>query len=204
MTPIECVMMSPIGRLRLYLRRYSEVDGCPIPYVEGGTNYHSAMVFLKDVPEIKENGVIKSPGTWDITDSRWPKSCPCGYEFSDTDHYQLFSLSLWKNEKTGDILTDREFPIGAMWDAWWFGDSWVGPDGLHLYVVCPGGDWWLIDGPAGNCDNKEDSRHRCWTRSGTAPKITVGKDFGLTCGAGGGSIQTKNWHGFLKDGYLIQ
>jgi hypothetical protein len=72
-----------------------------------------------------------------------------------------------------------------------------------LCVRTPGGDW-VIDSRASNCPLKEDNTHKCWPRQGTAPSITVDKAFGNTCGAGGGSIISGNYHGFLRDGFLVK
>lgn len=72
----------------------------------------------------------------------------------------------------------------------------------HLVVVTPDGHWWDIDSRASNCTMKEDKVHRCWVRHGDPPNVTVDKQ-GATCNAGAGSIQTPDWHGFLRDGKLI-
>jgi hypothetical protein len=95
----------------------------------------------------------------------------------------------------------------------------------HLTVVTPDGHWWVIDGRASNCGEEcaicsvkyrehthgstDDHRfkgsrptHRCWVRHGVPPNITVDKNGG-TCDAGGGSIQTPAWHGFLREGTLV-
>jgi hypothetical protein len=40
-------------------------------------------------------------------------------------------------------------------------------------------------------------------RHGTPPDVTVDKN-GLTCNAGGGSIQVPGWHGFLRNGELVE
>ncbi len=72
----------------------------------------------------------------------------------------------------------------------------------HLMVVCPDGHWWNIDSRCSNCTMKDDRVHRCWVRHGEPPNITVDKN-GVTCQAGGGSIQTPDWHGFLRNGELV-
>jgi hypothetical protein len=46
-----------------------------------------------------------------------------------------------------------------------------------------------------------DRLHRCWVRHGDAPELTVDKN-GKTCGAGGGSIVSGSYHGFLRNGFL--
>lgn len=77
------------------------------------------------------------------------------------------------------------------------------PCDRHLMVVCPDGHCWDIDSRAKNCTMKDDKVHRCWVRHGEPPKITVDKK-GLTCKAGAGSIQTPDWHGFLRNGELVK
>lgn len=120
-----------------------------------------------------------------------------------------------KNVETGEIY-EGKLPVGAMYDvpyyraeehgkdAEWEGPSALGrghgDDRLSLMVVTPGGSWF-IDGRASNCDMKDDNTHNCWIRHGTPPNITVDKK-GHTCGAGAGSIGKKNYHGFLRNGYL--
>ena len=76
------------------------------------------------------------------------------------------------------------------------------PCDQHLAVVCPDRHIWVIDSRARNCTMPTDKRHRCWVRHGSPPNITVDKD-GVTCQAGAGSIQTPDWHGFLRNGQLV-
>lgn len=76
-----------------------------------------------------------------------------------------------------------------------------GPDGRVLGVQTPGGHW-IIDSRCSNCTKKDDNVHSCWVRHGTPPNITVDKN-GVTCSAGGGSIQCGSYHGFLRNGELI-
>lgn len=64
------------------------------------------------------------------------------------------------------------------------------------------------DGLAYTVGAYEDSKpdHRCWVRHGVAPDFHVDKS-GLTCGAGGGSIWSRqgrpnSYHGFLHHGHL--
>jgi hypothetical protein len=96
-------------------------------------------------------------------------------------------------------------PPGAMW--WQNLTGTVEPGGRlffrgdHLSVMTPGGVW-VIDGRAANCDRPEDMDHRCWVRRGRPPAITVDKN-GNTCSAGAGSISCGAWHGFLRDGRLV-
>jgi hypothetical protein len=93
--------------------------------------------------------------------------------------------------------------------------------------IAPEGQPWHVDSIAGNCtvlckcgesyhrhnlgevpnckkfDPVDNRAHRCWVRTGIAPNVHVSKE-GLTCGAGGGSIQGTNWHGFLRHGVLYE
>lgn len=138
---------------------------------------------------------------------------------------------MWKRLDNGEPVDIRNAPAGAMWDADWYHavNEWCGPDVKALIVRVPNGEWH-IDGRASNCDmtcrhcgviyskhkgtdgdgkriegcdNFEDATpHKCWVRHGVPPEITVDKN-GVTCGAGGGSIQTKEYHGFLRNGYLV-
>jgi hypothetical protein len=67
-------------------------------------------------------------------------------------------------------------------------------------VMLPNGIEWMIDGQASNCTRPNED-HFCWVRTGEPPNVTVGKD-GNTCAAGAGSIQARDYHGFLRNGYL--
>jgi hypothetical protein len=81
-------------------------------------------------------------------------------------------------------------------------------DGRVLIVRLPDGHDWEIDSRANNCTLPLDDAHWCWNRSGRPEDRTLdvrkGKPGQTTCGAGGGSIQTGRWHGFLHGGKLVQ
>lgn len=115
------------------------------------------------------------------------------------------NVPLWKRLDTGEILTQDNFPAGAMWFAPWYADHCAGFDGRSLVVLTPAGEW-LIDSQASNCTRKGDKTHRCWLREGEAPNITVEKSGGQTCAAGAGSILIdrgdRKYHGFLRNGFL--
>lgn len=113
----------------------------------------------------------------------------------------------WQRMDTGELTTLKDAPPGAMWNAEWLQGfpGWCGDDGLALIVKLPNGNDWHIDGVANNCPDKEDSNaggHKCWVRHGTAPNITVDKN-GNTCNAGGGSISSGSYHGFLRNGEFV-
>jgi hypothetical protein len=125
---------------------------------------------------------------------------------SDRDWDPEFKAVLrWRNPATGE---EREwadsFGVGAMWWATWYPRNmeWENETEPHLMVVTPGGHW-DIDSRCSNCGKPQDKLHRCWVRHGEAPNITVDKN-GLTCAAGAGSIAHKTWHGYLRNGYLVQ
>ena len=224
---VECFLIVPTGRQRLFLRRYrsthdTDTKPCPLPY-----KYHNACVPIGEAAEEKTpQGYIKEvPVDLYQDDPRWPAQCGCGYVFSvvdDNDQWQVHTESVFKREDTGAEYTLKEAPPGAMWNAWWIADWHHGADGQCLVVRCPDGADWMIDSRANNCDSPcahcgkpfhaceckypngyKDSRpHQCWVRHGVPPKLTVDKD-GVTCGAGGGSILTPHWHGFLQNGVLV-
>jgi hypothetical protein len=81
--------------------------------------------------------------------------------------------------------------------------STVFRSGPQLYCILPDKSPWNIDSRASNCTMPDDFEHRCWVRHGIPPAITVDKD-GLTCTAGGGSIQSGSWHGYLRNGELVE
>jgi hypothetical protein len=165
----------------------------------------------------------------DPGDPRWPKTCKrCNQTLvTSKDSGGMTGLPHYRREDTGQIITSP-LPPGAMF---YYDDAGppFGPDGRCL-VVClpPDGHWWYVDSIASNCtvpckcghpyvshhrwsdpnpipckkfEPIDGRKHRCWVRSGTPPLVHVGKE-GETCGAGSGSIQTSNWHGFLTHGML--
>jgi hypothetical protein len=138
----------------------------------------------------------------------WPQACrTCGRAFDEHADAQFRSWDLWQRaDGTGELMThwQRSSTPGAMYFAPWleeFAGQWKGPDGHVLLVVTPGGDW-CIDQRASNCTLPNDHEHRCWVRHGDPPNVTVDKN-GKTCGAGAGSIQMGNYHGFLRNGALV-
>lgn len=113
------------------------------------------------------------------------------------------SSPLMQNLETGELLSSRALPVGALWAADAEPSVYPkGPDGLAVFCRLPGGTDWLIDGRASNCTMPEDKEHRCWVRHGTVgEKLTIDKN-GHTCAAGAGSILVEGYHGFLRDGEL--
>ncbi len=201
---VECFFIVPAMRTRRSLRRYSHA-----PCVAGKYSYHNADGPLLDVvpDEITDrHWTARALDDWPHDDPRWPTKCDhCTYHFVGADFWQVFHDPVYLDSVTGEEHSLRDRRPGMMWDAFWMGPHYQGPDGRCLVVVCPDGSEWMIDGPASNCTEPADrgphgQAHRCWTRSGAPPRITVGKQFGRTCSAGGGSIAVPGYHGFLQDG----
>jgi hypothetical protein len=194
---VKAFFLERSGRQRRYLRRYHSSE----PLSKG--HFHNAMVLIDTVAD--SNNVIRMGRGKFAGDPRWPTKCEtCDYQFSDADAAQVFYASLYRRTDTGEEMTLHDAPPGAIWDAHWLHDmkGMVGPDGLSLVAVCPGGSHWHIDGRASNCTLPGDLVHKCWVRHGTPPDLTVDKN-GLTCAAGAGSIATPNWHGFLRSGFFV-
>lgn len=141
-----------------------------------------------------------TPVPWDAPDR------PCGC--SDPECTQTRSgLSRFGGQRIVWSTASGKLEPGAMY----FGQphraehgcfDWDNCDGRHLHVVLPNGHPWDIDSRANNCDRKDDRTHRCWVREGDPPNVTAGKTGGNTCTAGGGSILSGSYHGFLRNGVL--
>lgn len=101
------------------------------------------------------------------------------------------------NTESGDLAP------GDMYWATWLPENffWDNHKGPHLCVILPNGHEWNIDSRASNCMAPGDRLHRCWIRHGDPPNVTVDKN-GSTCPAGGGSIQSGDYHGHLQNGVL--
>jgi hypothetical protein len=198
MKRIRCFLLEPTGKTKHSLRRYASGSTCP----SGEMSYHNAQTFVGVRPVEDAARVLEERTPRD--DPRWPTHCGCGYEFKADDSWQDFTRELYRRADTGEEMTLREAPPGAMYYAPWLSDlpHYRGPDGRTLIVKCPpDGHDWIVDSRASNCTMPQDDVHKCWVRHGEAPDITVDKN-GHTCAAGGGSILTPKWHGFLRNGWL--
>lgn len=208
---IKCFFLEPIDKERIYLRRYSHTNSI-------NNHYHNASVPWQDIDLVGKGlssceiwGLDKNDVYYPDLSLPWPTQCEsCDYIFQESDVRQRFVSCLYKRQDTGEIMTLRDAPVGAMYYAAWLDecDSYPkGPDGRVLEVIVPNGisdkgRAWSPDERASNCTMKEDKIHRCWIRHGVPPEITVDKQ-GHTCKAGAGSIMVGKWHGFLKNGYLV-
>lgn len=176
----------------------------------------------ESVPEDKD--ILERWNDEPLYDRENPLKCECGYVFEEGDQHHRAQSSYFRREDTGEERRWSEWGEGAIVEADWL-EGMYDPtvDGKVYIAICPGGQHWTIDSRASNCNSPcancrkpyhehkgrpgdcidyVDARpHKCWIRHGVAPNFTVGKD-GVTCGAGAGSIQTSNWHGFLRNGYF--
>lgn len=193
---IRCFWLEETDKVRRYFRRWHECT------IQG--SYARGKVPLDEI-EIPAGEMLPAQDHRPhLGDHRWPKACECGHEYVDTDQWQIFQERVYARTDTGEVMVLRDAPVGAMWDAWWMSDWCKGDDGRCLVVRCPqNGHEWMIDSRASNCTMQDDHVHHCWLRSGEPPLITVSKEGGFTCSAGGGSIQTPTWHGFLRNGELV-
>lgn len=202
--------VEPLTR-RLQYRIY-EGEGCPIPENYG---YHQSLIFARD-----------EPFSWDTDDrerqafpetfteatatpkSAWATTCSCGFQFTKEAYRQLFQDLLFRNTTTGEQLSKRDIPPNSLYFDPFLGIYYggtgqlgPGPDGQYLIAICPNGRHWCIDSRASNCTMPEDNNHKCWVRHGDPRlgNVHVDKN-GVTCQAGGGSIQAGDYHGFLHHG----
>lgn len=197
-TPTECFFLKPTDMIRRSLRVFESVetertDWCP------STNwYHDASILVGDFEQ-----TALPPGRYER--DKFPQTCGCGYKFTDADfrNKMVNDLHLYVRDN-GELYTLRNLPPGAMYDMPWKHDfpQWCGVDGLSICVILPNGAPWEIDSKASNCTKPDDDVHKCWCRHGEPPKITVDK-VGNTCEAGAGSIIVRDFHGFLRNGFLI-
>jgi len=207
---IRCFLVEPTGE-GYESSIVIEAGGCI-----GGFEYHRSERIQRRF-QLLENG--EYPQDWVKTSERTstPYCTRCGEHDFSPEALKSVSGSkgrVWQRVDTGERCDNlNDFGPGAMWYSTWYIDEKTGHFHLGhkggwsveppLSVRTPGGDW-LIDGRASNCTMPEDNEHRCWPRQGTAPRITVSKSFGNTCSAGGGSIISGDYHGFLRDGYLVK
>jgi hypothetical protein len=208
--PIKCFLLEPSGNVEQTVMAMG--GDCPkSPYG------HRAERVLS-VAELPLGEEVKIA----LHSCEWPADFPmlCQYCGVDMAHGVVFSLSYgaarhWRDSKTGSERgCISEFGPGAMWRADWYGRSdgsglygwdWDNLREPPLHVHTPGGDW-NIDSRASNCTLPKDRTHRCWVRTGEPPNVNVSKGGpgAHTCGAGAGSIRAGDYHGFLRNGYLVK
>ena len=200
-----CFWLESTNRVRRHLRRHighrerpPEERQCPV--AEHG--YHQAWVRIEDADAIwgepdETAGGRKSLKNADVADfkhdSQWPAACACGYKFRDDDEWQAVTDLIYRRADTGEEMTLRDAPPGALWDAWWLhgarrgSTEYGGPDGRVITVKTPAG-LWVVDGPS------TDQRAQKWTRTGEPPTITVRPSVEIS--------SPIRYYGFLTDGVL--
>lgn len=178
-TEVRCFWLERSGQTRVSLRRYNRRK------CAAGLAFCNASFPLTIIPD---EDTQPSGDSWPHDDNRWPTRCAsCGYPFHEDDHWQLNHVPLYQ-DPDGQLMTVREAPPGAMWDANWYeGIREPGPDGKWLMVRLPDGKDWYVDGNA----NGHPEHVASWTRSGDVPVVTVRP-----------SVNTGEWHGWLVDGVL--
>lgn len=195
MTPLRIRFATEIGT-RISLRRYWNGKECP-------KGYHNANTFIVDEyhPAYKVGDIHTHRGgdPKDYAESLWPTVCrDCGAPVPADAPRQVF------NDRLYDTPSGALEPGCLHWIPYYEENTfWDNHKGPHLAVLVPTGELWIIDSRASNCGSPEERTHRCWVRHGDPEKGILHVDkSGHTCTAGGGSIQTTNYHGFLHDNHF--
>lgn len=223
MAPIPCFWLEKTLSSQRSLRRYARAK------CSGPDGYHNATLPIDIVPfritvrpsdpayrTFEYDGANKLEKFWGEgqplqgdgmrRDPRWPTKCDaCSFIFAQTDHWQVFMSEIYRRIDTNEELTLRSAPAGAMWDAWWYGDTdWPTPprpDGIHLMVRCPdtadgkGTADWYVDGKAGNAPDKVYGWERTGIPNQHPPSVTAMPSIQIT--------RANGYHGWLKSGFLV-
>jgi hypothetical protein len=179
-SPIQCFLIEKTNQAIRSYRRYSRNIN-----PSSSCEFHSSSRVIGAEPS-GEFDTGFPPSESEKLDSRWPKTCSCGYEFQEEDHWQVNVDSLWTRTDNGDNFTLDKAPPGSMYYAEWYESSGIGPDGKHLVVVTPAGHWLL------------DQKSHSWTRTGTIPRITASPSILFRAQDG-----KELYHAHLIDGVLV-
>lgn len=186
------------------LSAYTSHDEVPCPAHEYGHWGHARL------PRQAEAD-YDSKALWADLATPWPTTCDyCGAVFNDGIWYRSSGFEhLYCRKDTGEELLLRDVTPGALYFAPWL-DRIFTPQREHcINVVLPDGSTWTIDSCANNCPFKDtdysQQAHHCWViePDSDLDHLTVSKN-GVTCAAGAGSILTSQWHGFLRNGLLVE
>jgi hypothetical protein len=204
---IRCFLVQPIGE------GYETVIVTEEGQCVGGFKYHRSEKILRRFPLGANDSY---PTDWiqgDKGSMALPYCSRCGNHNFSPEALKRASGSkgrAWERADTGERADNlNDFGPGAMWYLTWYRNEetgiyyHTGTDQPPLCVRTPGGDW-VIDSRCSNCTMPDDNVHKCWPRRGEAPNITVDKSYGPTCNAGGGSIISGDYHGFLREGFLVK
>lgn len=200
--PTPCFWVEETGEAAVYLRRYtSKHEG----EWECEAGWHQAKVFVGEFKQRRS-----SKGYWQSIserrfagDPRWPKQCDeCSYRFNARrgDVRHVFTESIYVRPDSGERWYERHLPAGALYDAWWLPDSYMGQDGIHLACILPTPfsegcgvlDAWFVDGPSSSGGK--------WTRTGSPhdiPNLSVTPS--ILAGEPG---HPRFYHSYLTNGVL--
>lgn len=199
-----CFWVVESGEVELWLRRFVHIGDAEPPCPNG---YHNDSALAGRVPRrMTDNGHWDSIDAAEFAgDPRWPTACPCGYRFTDDDHWQVNQEPIYHHRDRAGEWTQRELPVGAVFDSRWMPDEWKGPDGRAITVVLPdlcdgaGRDarshFWNVDGPASPGDGKLIPH--AWTRHGDPDNLPT---FSVTPSI---DARGSNYHGYLTAGMLV-
>jgi hypothetical protein len=196
---------------RASLRVYWGDKECPNCLGGGSAGYHNAEIPL---------GRTEAVGAWDFggkpedyPDERWPAKCDhCGAPVQGDAPERRYGKDGTNGGLTRQVHRDRLYDTpsgkpepGSIFEAHWYPENFMF-DGVtrHLVCVLPNGNHWHMTGRASNCTRPDDREHRCWVIHEEAPGVFHVDKNGDTCAAGGGSIATPGFHGFLHHGELVQ
>ena len=181
--PWKCFLTERSELVRRSLRRYAGESKCPA----GSVSYHNAEVVIDpELPAVhnEEGGFLRDRFK---NDTRWPVRCACGYQYTESDNWQVNVQRLYSGAPDGKLHIIRELPIGAMWDAHWLDvPKFKGPDGKAWCVMMPGGQEWVVYGPSSN--------GKPWDVKGTPPDITAHPSIGIL----------PYYHGYIRGGVITE
>src|SRR5512139_3469564 len=129
---IRCFWLEPTELAELSLRRFRYSDRY-VKNEDGSTDYNrkdpdyykcktgygcDASVIIGQIPYTQDQGLCDGH---DRTDPKWPTVCAeCGRPFEEDDQWQRNERRLYTRKDTGELITLRKLPPGAMYDApWW-------------------------------------------------------------------------------------
>ena len=206
---IQTFVLIPTDLVETSLRVFRYSDRAPKC---GKSNYGCDATIVLDQVKRCDAPSQEDTRAMSLYDGKWPTHCDaCGQPFGDSYELQFNAPSLFRRSDTGELVSLRSAPAGAVYEAMWLRDlKWaVGPDGRAIMVKIPDKpDWtgvttWHVDDRASNCTLPDDRVHKCWCRHGPLECLTIDKSC-QTCSAGAGSIIAGGgWHGFLRDGKLV-
>jgi len=195
--PVRCFLITPVPYVRVSLRVYeSGTTTCP----DKTWRYHDAMRLetarlpMAEMPTTADGCV-----SWDLPldgTEKFPEQCDhCAAVLEGEGLKRMRFVEQLYQDGQGWEGTIKEALPGAMWNAEWITKSavksWIGPDGLSLFVRLPNGSDWGIDIP--------DKNGNPWTREGTPPNVTARPSIEVK-----GHAARAGYHGFLTDGVLTE